>query len=112
MADYVLPNGAIGAHNKTLAAGVVDTVTFALGSPDSPGWAQVPSKVEILTNGVADIYVTADGTAPTVEGSHCYRIPAAASATVLDVRDQDPENAVVIKLISAGAPTYSVSRAG
>jgi hypothetical protein len=112
MASYTVPIGHIGAHNKTLVAATVDTVTFALGSTDTPGWAAVPKAVEVLSDGSAPIYVTVDGSAPTDGGTHCYQVPAYAGATVIDVRDANPNDAVVVKLISTGTPVYSVSRAG
>jgi hypothetical protein len=112
MASYTVTSGNIAAHAKTLAAGVIDTVTFALGDPHALGWANLPKSVEILTDGAADIYVTVDGSDPAVGGANCYRLPAFAGATVLDVRDSNPSDPVVVKLISAGAPQYSVSRAG
>lgn len=111
MASYTVPNGHVGAHAKTLVATTVDTVTFALGSTGSPGWARMPKSVEILTDGAADIYVTVDGTTPTVAGTPCYRVPPFPGSTIIDVRDSDPNDAVVVKLISSGTPTYSVSRA-
>lgn len=111
MANYTVPNGHIGAHAKTLVASTVDTVTFALGSTGTPGWARMPKSVEIISDGAADIYVTVDGTVPAVAGTPCYRVPAFPGATVLDVRDSNPVDEVVVKLISAGTPTYSVSRA-
>ncbi len=113
MADYVVPAGHVGVHEKTLAAATVDTVTFQLGSASSPGWAsRLPRAVEILSDGADDIYATTDGSTPTVTGTNCYRVPAAAGSTVIDVSDDDPTDEVVVKLISAGAPTYSGSRAG
>ncbi len=112
MAEYEVSSGHIGVHEKSMVAATVDTVTFEPGSPGSPGWANLPKAVEVLSDGAADIYATVDGSAPTVAGSHCYRVPAAAGATVIDVRDSDATDAVVVKLISAGTPVYSVSRAG
>lgn len=111
MANYTVPNGHIGAHAKTLVASTVDTVTFALGSTGTPGWARMPKSIEIISDGADDIYVTVDGSAPTVAGTACYRVPAFPGATVLDVRDSNPTDEVAVKLISAGTPTYSVSRA-
>ncbi len=111
MANHTVPNGHIGAHAKTLVATTVDTVTFALGSTGTPGWARMPKSVEVLTDGASDIYVTVDGSTPTVGGTACYRVPPYPGATVIDVRDADPNDEVVVKLISSGTPVYSVSRA-
>ncbi len=111
MANYAVPNGHVGVHEKTMVASTVDTVTFQLGSAGTPGWADLPKQVEILTDGAEDIYITVDGSVPTVTGTHCWRVPAAAGATVVDVRDSNPTDEVVVKLISSGTPVYSVSRA-
>lgn len=113
MAEYTVPAGHIGAHEKTAAAGVVDTVTFEPGSPSTPGWARrLPRQIEVLTDGAADVYVTVDGSTPVAAATNCYRVPAAAGSTVIDVRDANAVDAVVVKLISSGTPVYSVSRAG
>lgn len=111
MANYTVANGEIGVHAKTLVAATVDTVTFALGATGTPGWARVPKKIEVLTDGAADIYVTVDGSTPTIAGNNCWRVPALPGASIIDVTDSNPTDAVVVKLISAGTPTYSVSRA-
>lgn len=111
MADYSVPNGHVGVHAKTLTASVVDSVTFALGTASTPGWARMPQAVEILSDGAADIYVTVDGSTPTVAGTNCWRVPALAGASTFDVRDSVATDVVVVKLVSAGTPTYSVSRA-
>jgi hypothetical protein len=111
VASYTVAVTEIGAHAKTLVASTVDTVTFTLGSTATPGWARVPKRVEVITDGADDIYVTVDGSTPTVAGANCYRVPAYPGASVIDVTDSDPTDAVVIKLISAGTPEYSVSRA-
>ncbi len=112
MAEYEVPNGHVGVHEKALVGAAVDTVTFVVGEDEgTPGWGQAPRAVEVLSDGADDIYVTIDGSAPTVAGTHCHRVPAAAGATVIDVRDSNPNDPVVVKLISAGTPVYSVSRA-
>lgn len=111
MANYTVTVAQVGAHAKTLVASTVDTVTFTLGSVGTPGWARVPKRVQVITDGVDDIYLTVDGSAPTVAGANCYRVPAVAGTSVIDVTDTDPTDAVVVKLISAGTPEYSVSRA-
>ncbi len=111
MAEYAVPSGHIGAHAKTLVGNVVDTVTFQTGSPSSPGWGRMPKQIEVLSDGADDIYVTTNGSTPTIGGTHCYRIPPLPGASVIDVQDEDRLDAVVVKLLSDGTPTYSVSRA-
>jgi hypothetical protein len=111
VASYNVPAGHVGVYTKTLVADDVDTVTFQVGSTSTPGWGKMPKRVEVLSDGADVIYVTVNGSAPTVEGTHCYQLPAAAGSTILDVTDADPTDAVLVKLISAGTPTYSVCRA-
>lgn len=113
MTNYSVANGNVGAHAKVLSANVVDSVTFQPGTAGTVGWARVPKKIEVLTDGLADIYFTVDGSVPTVGGSNCYRVPIGGTSSLsVPVTDSDPTDAVVVKLISSGAATYSVSRAG
>ena len=96
MASY---SEALSKH-ATLAASTVDTVTLT-GTFDGQGAA-------IVTNvtGTAAIYVTGDGSTPTVAGDDTIVIPAVAGAFVrLDFAD---EGSRAVKLISAGTPGYSV----
>lgn len=115
MASYSISNLEIGAHAKTLVANTVDTVTFANGDPNAgPGWSGRPREIEILSNGSADIYVVmGDAPAdPTVAGASCWRIPALPGSTILPTPQEVTKGAaLVVKLISAGTPTYSVARA-
>lgn len=98
MASYSVAAGAIGAYAKTLVASTVDTITFA---DDVVG-------VEVVSDGSAAVYFTVDGTAPTVAGASTYLIPA--GLMVRSVKSA-PSNGVVVKVISAGTPVYSVARA-
>ena len=100
MASYTVASGEVGAHAKTLAAATADTVTFT----------DDVSKVEVVTDGAAALYVRVDGTAPTVGGAASHYLPAFASAKEITVPLSD-EGTVEVKLISAGTPTYSVARA-
>lgn len=95
MATYTSSAGDLAVHAKTTAANTVDTVTLTGHSGLS----------EIICDGAADLYFTADGSTPTVAGANTYRMPA-GSAGVRYV-----QGGAVIKLISAGAVTYSVSAA-
>lgn len=98
MASYSVARGEVGAHGKTLTASTVDTVTFA----------ENIHTVEIVSDGDDAIYVGVDGVVPTVGGAANYYLPASASTREVK---SDNGAATVIKLISAGTPTYSVSRA-
>lgn len=112
MASYTVNYGELAAHAKTMVAATVDTVTFAAGDPSSPGWGKMPAAIEVLSSGASDIYFTVDGSTPTVAGATTYRVPNVAGATKkVKLNDGNAYDAVVVKLISAGTPVYSVSRA-
>jgi hypothetical protein len=90
--------GKVGAHAKTLVASTVDTVTFA----------DDLDTVEVLSDGAAALYFTADGTTPVIGDDACWELPAGAtSARTVPV---PTAGGSVIKLISTGTPKYSVSR--
>jgi hypothetical protein len=95
MASYTIAAGGRAAHDKTLVASTVDTVTF-------PGDV---STVTVISDGAAKIYFTVDGTDPVVSGDKTFMLPAAVSE--FEVPSPGSQSAVV-KLISAGTPTYSV----
>ncbi len=100
MASYEVAKGKVGAHAKTLAPNVIDSVTFqAVGDMD----------IEVRSDGVAAIYFTLDGSDPAVGGDHCYELPAAPSVRTVN-RTKNLKQ--VVKLISAGSPEYSVSKLG
>lgn len=99
MASYTLTTGQIAAHAKTLAANTVDTVTFADDC----------DMIEVLNvDGAAAIYFRVDGSAPTVAGASAYVIPASAGSA-LEVQ-VPTAGGTLVKLISTGTPTYSVTR--
>lgn len=105
MADYAVASGERGVHDKTLVAATVDTVTFAYDL----------DVVRIVKNAGPAVYVTVDGTTPTVSGNNTDFVPADVVAILelgvpRSVGDDVHTGAVstVIKLISAGTPTYSV----
>lgn len=101
MASYTVSAGAIGKHDKTLVASTVDTVTFA----------DDLDRVEIGSDGVAAIFVTVDGSTPTVSGDSTYKIPALASSSagklgVFRTIEVPTAGGTVVKLISSGTPVY------
>lgn len=98
VADYTVPKGHVGIHAKTLIANQQDTVTFT--GVDLP-------EIEILSNGAADIYVHMGAGPAAVAATDCWRVLPAMGATVLPVHTSGD---TVVKLISSGTPSYSVSR--
>lgn len=82
-------------YAKTLTADSIDVVGFA-GSVE---------EVEVLSDGSAAIYLTVDGSDPSVAGGDCYELPALPCTRVIPVRNYE---SVTVKLISAGTPMYSV----
>ncbi len=95
MPSYTVASGALAAHDKTLTAATVDTVTFT----------DATSVVEILSDGAARLYVTVDGTTPAVSGANTDLLVAGIAS---GVRISTTGN--IVKLISSGTPTYSVRR--
>lgn len=88
----------VGLHAITLTANTVRTVTFADDLPS----------VDVISDGVADLYYTLDGSDPTVAGKNCYRIPSFAPG--VDTRYPPTAGGTTVKLISTGTPTISVQR--
>jgi len=84
--------------HATLAASTVDTVN--LSHPDV--------KVNVFNRGSSDIYVTLDGTTPTVAGDNTFIVPAnTARRFGLGVYA-----VAAVKLISASTPPYTVESLG
>lgn len=96
MATHTIATGEIGLHEVTLSANTTDTVNIA------DDW----KVAEIISDGADDLYVTGDGSTPTVGGANTRRLPGGA-VTVANIR-LSPSNGAVVKLKSAGTPTFSV----
>jgi Collagen triple helix repeat (20 copies) len=95
-----------GVRNKKLAAGVIDTVTITANL----------TAVQIATDGAAAIYVTfGTDRSPEISPTASWRLPAQVGSTTLpthqSVSDMQAET-TVIKLLSAGTPTYSLGISG
>jgi hypothetical protein len=97
VASYTVAADLHGAYAKTLVANTVDTVTFT----------DDIDRVEVTSNGAAAVYVTVDGTTPTVAGAGTFELPAGA-ASVREIA-VPTAGGTVVKLISAGTPVYSVA---
>jgi hypothetical protein len=98
MAKHEVADNKIGSYANKLTAATFDEVAFT----DSL------KAVEVTSDGSAAIYFTTDGSAPTVAGPNTHEIPAVPAARTSVV---SKAGATVVKLISAGTPTYSVARA-
>jgi hypothetical protein len=98
MASYTVSAGKCGAYAKTLTSETVDTVTFE----------DDVASVEITTNGTKAVYVTVDGTSPTVAGAGTIELPI-SGGTVARVIPVRTDGGTVVKLIAAGTPVYSVA---
>ena len=73
MATYNLTATDLGAYDKTLAASTVDTVTWTGTTVE---W------VRVLNEGGVGIYVTMDGTNPTVSGAATIKVPGGTFAVI------------------------------
>lgn len=100
MADYTVTGTDKAAWAKALAAATVDTVTFDRHA----GVIRVH-----LDAGTTAVFFTTDGTAPTVNGAHTYRVRGTAGDwTEVPVTGEARRTGLAVKLISSGAVTYSV----
>jgi len=79
---------------KTLTAATVDTVTLTYGF----------KFVEVKNWGTDRISFRVDGTNPTVDGNECYIVGGGEGLNVPSLSDPD-----LVKLISAGTPSYSIT---
>lgn len=95
--SYSEPNDAptIEAFDGVLVASTAHTLTFA----DAHVGAEI-----VNMDGASPIFFTVDGSLPAVDTSE--EIPAIAGAQVRVMFDNT--ELAVVKLISAGTPTYSV----
>lgn len=82
-------------QHATLVANTVAPLTFDYDF----------GRVEITTDGAADLYVTTDGTTPSIAGTGSHWLPAGMGSVELPAA----RGAVtVVKLISPGTPKVSV----
>jgi hypothetical protein len=96
--DFTAAAGDRAVHNKALTASTV--LWIDLGRK----W----EKVEVANlDGAAAVYFTVDGSTPTVGGGATFVLPAAIGA--LTVRCVTAGSTSVVKAISVGAPTISVT---
>lgn len=99
MASYSVAGDELGVRDKALVAATADTVTFHKDC----------DRVEVMNvSGAAAIYFSVDGSVPTVSGAKTYHLPSTASSLTVNVAGGGE---TVVKLISAGTPTYDVSDA-
>lgn len=101
MAKHELADNAIGSYGNRLVAATVDEVVFA----------DTLKAVTVRSDGAVAIYYTLDGSVPTVGGANTHEIPAVAAIDTQIVPSGSQRKPTVVKLISAGTPEYSVSKA-
>lgn len=69
------------------------------------------STIEVVNrSGTAEVFVTADGSTPSVGGNDCDIVPALAGASTVIRRPTVAD--VTIKAISSGTPTITVRAVG
>lgn len=99
MTTTKLAQNDVGAHEKKLAASVIDVVEFERNL----------AAVEVANiDGAGAIYFTVDGTDPTVGGAHCHLLPPFGCSRTISAPLDRP---TVVKLISSATPIYDVSKA-
>jgi hypothetical protein len=99
MATHTIGAVEVGVHNVLLTANTVEEFIFSRG----------PRSVEIVSDGVEEVYFTIDGTDPTVGGQNSYRMPKG----VVSVDSRSWAHTIggrTVKVISAGASTVSVQK--
>lgn len=99
MADYTIDIGDRGAYELALGANTEDMVTFARDVD--------VVEIKVMGGAPSPVYFTLDASVATVKGGHCYD---ALPGTGVQVQPETP-GPTVVRLISAGAATYSVSAA-
>lgn len=83
-------------QHVTLTANTVKTITLSVDA----------NRVNVCSvDGAAEVYVTVDGTTPTVGGNGAWILPAVIGDLELEVTGAGN---TVVKLISAGTPKVSV----
>lgn len=102
MASFTVVDTEVGVYEKTLSAAAVDTVTF---SDESLRTLEVTNE-----DGAAAIYFTVNGSTPTVGGANTHHLPAAISSRDVRTSPGASDTSIVVKLISAGTPKYSVEK--
>lgn len=100
MAAVAIAADEIAAYGEVLDAATVDTVTITRDDVQ-----RVTVRVE-FDAGTDPIYFTTNGTTPTVGGKKCHRVPAVVGAQ--NIVAAEVAGSVAVKLISAGASTYSL----
>lgn len=109
MTSIAVAVGEIGVHEQALAANVQDTVSFAVRSKALQRQARV-----VNVDGAGSLFFTVDGVdvdLAATRAAHWLPAVAGASKTVsVTFTDDTPgvDDAIVVKLKSAAAVTYSV----
>lgn len=95
-----MANYSIAGDQRSVSA------TLVANTPDVITFANKVTRVKVEA-GNADIFVTVDGSTPTVNGQNAYRVQANSS----DTFEVMTSGATVVQVISPGTPTYTVEHA-
>ena len=83
--------------NHTLTANVVATVTLDMAYP----------RVEVVNrDGSTELFFTADGSAPVLNGDNCWCVPPSSYVQVPAVNSGSQ---TILKIVSSGAVAFSAS---
>lgn len=85
--------------------GTLSASSVATQSLTRPSGTRAVGVVRVINRGADDIYVSVDGSTPTVAGDDTWVVGAGAARLV---EAGDASGTVTVKLISAGTPAYSV----
>lgn len=98
--------GEVAAH-PTLTANVVEVVNFTRAASAAPFYTPNPiHEVQVVNRGADTVWVTLDGSVPTVGGRNSYVVTAGSA-----LREPVPSRSTnTIRLLAASAVAVSVVR--
>lgn len=99
MANYTVANGMASSGRFTLVADEITVVTFT----------ENIGKARVISDGVAAVYATFDGTESSVDGPNTYELPAGMAYAREELTTNTPAGDIV-SLISSGTPSVRVER--
>lgn len=99
MASYEIATDETAEWGKVVGAATVDTITITRNREEI--------RVTKEDSGTDELWVTFDGSTPAANGPKSHRIRGVQYAAIVH-RPRGGSGTDVVKVISAGTPTYSV----